>query len=215
MRLTVDLTSDYICPWCYIGERRLALAIQALAGEIEIDVRYRPFELNPDMPPEGRERAAYRIAKFGSLAESQAKDAHVAATGREDGLEFNFDRITRTPSTMRAHRLTWLAGQSGIDQTRLARRLFTAYFTDALDISDPDVLRAIAAETGFTPDQAASILEGTAGAAEVRALTDEAYRRGIQGVPMFEIAGYALSGAHPAAALEDAIRQIAALQQAA
>ena len=215
MRLTLDLTSDYICPWCYIGERRLAQAIEALDGEIQVDVRYRPFELNPDMPPEGRERAAYRIAKFGSLAASQEKDAHVAATGAADGLVFNFGRITRTPSTMRAHRLNWLAAQSGLDQTALARRLFAAYFTEAQDISDPAILRPIAAESGFTPDQTASILEGTAGAAEVRAMTDEAYRRGIQGVPMFEAGGYALSGAHPAAALEDAIRQIAALQQAA
>ncbi|MFI4997734.1 MAG: DsbA family protein, partial [Hyphomicrobiales bacterium] len=99
MRIEVAVTSDFICPWCLIGERRLRKAIASLPGEIEVSLAFRPFELNPDMPPQGRDRKAYRVAKFGSLARSEAMDAQIAEIGREEGLAFNFDKMARTPST--------------------------------------------------------------------------------------------------------------------
>jgi predicted DsbA family dithiol-disulfide isomerase len=212
MRLPVTLTSDFICPWCFIGERKLAVAIKALPADWHIEVAYRPFELNPDMPPEGWDRKAYRSAKFGSWARAQALDERVAAAGRAEGLTFNYDRMTRTPNTMLAHRLTWLAGQDEADQAGLAHHLFTAYFTEGLDVSDPTVLRRLASEAGLTGDRITAVLDGDLGLAEVQALTEDAYRKGIQGVPLFEIGAVAISGAQPAAMIEDALRRAAEAQ---
>ncbi len=107
--MLIEIVSDLICPWCLIGKRRLAKALDLLAPELEITVRWRPFELNPDMPKEGMERSAYRARKFGSLEKSRALDAQVAAAGAQDGIEFRFDRIARTPNTFDAHRLMGFA----------------------------------------------------------------------------------------------------------
>ncbi len=215
MRLAVTMTSDFICPWCFIGERRLRSAIADLPPGVEVDVSYRPFALNPGMPAEGLDRRQYRSAKFGSWARSQALDAQVAAAGEADGIAFNYDRVTRTPNTMLAHRLMWLAAQEGLNQTLLAGRLFTAYFTEGLDLSDKAVLRGIAAGVGMPANRTDAVLDGTAGEQEVRALVDDAYRRGIQGVPYFEVGGMALSGAQPAAVIADVLRRAATLQAAA
>ncbi len=215
IRLPVTLTSDFICPWCFIGERKLAVAIEALPADWHVEVAYHPFELNPGMPPEGLDRKAYRSAKFGSWARAQALDERVAEAGRAEGLTFNYDRMTRTPNTMLAHRLTWLAGQDGANQAGLAHRLFSAYFTEGLDVSDHAVLRRIASEAGLADDRITAVLDGDLGQAEVRTLTHQAYRKGIQGVPLFEIGDFAISGAQPVAVIEDALRRAARLQIAA
>ncbi len=105
MRVTVTITSDFICPWCFIGERRLEKTIATLPPEVQVDLQWRPFELNHDMPVEGMDRMVYRSAKFGSWERSQAMDAEVEAVGKVNGIEFAYDRITRTPNTFAAHRL--------------------------------------------------------------------------------------------------------------
>ena len=148
MRVTVTITSDFICPWCFIGERRLEKAIATLPREVQVDLQWRPFELNHDMAVEGMDRMVYRSAKFGSWEHSQAMDAEVAAVGKVNGIEFAYDRIARTPNTFAAHRLMWLAGEAG-NPTLLADKLFTAYFTDAFDLSDPEVLKRIGADAGL------------------------------------------------------------------
>ena len=112
MRVEVVITSDFICPWCLVGERRLRKAIATLPSDITVSLAFRPFELNPDMPPEGRDRESYRVAKFG-LARSQAMDAQMTELGRAEGISFAYDKITRTPSTFAAHRLMWLAEREG------------------------------------------------------------------------------------------------------
>src|SRR5215469_4054609 len=111
--IPVTITSDFICPWCFIGERRLARAVahlsEDLREEIRLEISWRPFELNPNIPADGIDRRAYRVAKFGSWEYSQRLDAQVVEAGKKDGAVFNYDRISRTPNTRRAHRLVWWA----------------------------------------------------------------------------------------------------------
>ena len=190
-------------------------AIKRRPVDVQFDVSYRPFELNPDMPPEGRDRKAYRTAKFGSWARSQALDEQVAEAGRGEGLAFNYDRVARTPNTMLAHRLMWLAANEGGDQTLLADRLFAACFTDGLDLSDRLVLRDIALKAGLPAERVAAVLHGDLGDAEVRALAAVVCRRGVHSVPLFEVNGVAISGAQSVAVIEDALRRAAKQQEAA
>src|SRR3954466_1519161 len=145
MALTVDVISDVICPWCYIGKRRVEKAVAAVAGRHEVRVRWHPFQLNPQMPKGGMDRRAYRTAKFGSWEKSQALDAQVAAVGAAEGLVFAFDKMRRTPNTLDAHRLIRLAGQEGI-QDAVVEALFRAYFTEGRDISDRQTLLDVVAE---------------------------------------------------------------------
>ena len=214
MRLPITMTSDFICPWCFIGERKLLSAIERLPADVQVDVSYRPFELNPDMPAEGKDRKEYRSAKFGSWAKSQVLDEQVASAGKAVGLDFNYDQVKRTPNTALAHRLMWAMAYEGGDQGALASRLFAAYFTDGLDLSDHAVLRKLAVEAGLSEERADAVLDGDLGAAEYRALTQEAYNKGIHGVPLFEIGSVSLSGAQPVEVIEDALRRALKLQVA-
>src|SRR3954464_14907495 len=128
MTFTIDIISDVICPWCFIGKRRLEKAVAALDGAHEVRVRWLPFQLNPQMPPEGVSRREYRTRKFGSWERSLELDAQVAAAGEGEGIHFAFERMERTPNTLDAHRLIWLAEQEGI-QDAVVEALFRAYFS--------------------------------------------------------------------------------------
>lgn len=211
MRITVTITSDFICPWCFIGERRLEKAIATLPQDIQVDLQWRPFELNHDMPVEGMDRMVYRSAKFGSWEHSQAMDAEVAAVGKVNGIEFAYDRITRTPNTLAAHRLMWLAGEAG-NPTLLADKLFTAYFTDAFDLSDPEVLKRIGVDAGLPAARVAAVIDDGEGAKQVRQLEMEAHRLGIRGVPLLRIGNVVISGARNSAVLAAALRAAAAVE---
>ncbi|RAI56295.1 disulfide bond formation protein DsbA [Roseicella frigidaeris] len=207
----IDVVSDAICPWCWVGKRNLRRALDLLAAEGEaFEVHWRPFQLNPDMPPEGVEREAYRAAKFGSLERSRELDAQVAAAGRAAGLEFRHALIRRTPNTVAAHRLIRLAGETGPAlQDRVVEALFQAYFHDGQDIGDRAVLAAIAAGEGL---EAGAHLMGEDGRAEVLA-EDLGFRRaGISGVPSFALEGHVLfSGAMPGERIADALRRALAI----
>jgi predicted DsbA family dithiol-disulfide isomerase len=209
----IDVVSDAICPWCWIGKRHLEGALARLAEEGErFEVHWRPFQLNPDMPHEGMERAAYRAAKFGSVERSRELDAQVAAAGAAAGLDFRFDRQRRTPNTVDAHRLIRQAGATGGPalQDAVVEALFRAYFHDGRDIGDRAVLAETASGAGL--DGAAAFLASGDGATEVRE-EDSGFRRlGISGVPSFALAGHLLfSGAVPAERMVEAFRRALAI----
>src|SRR5882757_1024304 len=162
--LAIEVISDAICPWCWVAKRRLDSAIAALAPDATASVTWRPFELNPEMPKAGVNRRAYRSAKFGSWQHSQALDAQVAAVGRSEGLMFNHDKMERTPNTVDAHRLIWLAGQQG-KQDDVVEGVFAAYFSEARDVSDPSVLADVGASAGLNRAQVLAMLASDEGQA--------------------------------------------------
>ena len=202
--LRIEVASDVICPWCYIGKRRLAKAIALLGDEIEPRIEWLPFQLNPSMPPEGVVRAEYRRSKFGSLERSRELDARVAREGEGEGIRFAFDRMERTPNTMPAHRLIDLAQRQQKAES-VVDALFRAYFEDARDIGDESVLAEIAS--------ACSIAEWPQAADPVRvsSLEEQVREWGISGVPTFIFDRRSgISGAYPPAELAAAIRAAAA-----
>jgi predicted DsbA family dithiol-disulfide isomerase len=209
--ISVTIYSDVICPWCYIGKRRFEAALTAPGMPQRLDVAWRPFELNPDMPADGMDRAAYRARKFGA-EKSRQLDAQMAETGREAGIDFAFDKMLRTPNTRLAHQLIWQAGRQGRSlQNALVNRLFAAYFEEGLDIGRPDVLISLGREAGLGEPEAKSALDGEASLEAVLDLEDAGIRMGIRGVPFFVLAGkYAISGAQPAELWQDALPRIAA-----
>jgi predicted DsbA family dithiol-disulfide isomerase len=206
----IDIVSDAICPWCWIGKRNLEAALPELTAEGErFEIHWRPFQLNPDMPAEGVERAAYRAAKFGSEARGRELDAQVAATGRAVGLEFRHDLMLRTPNTIDAHRLVRLAGEQGsVVQHAVMEAVFRGYFQQGRDIGSQAVLVAIAGEAGLDEAAVAAHLASDAGAEEVRQEDANFRRAGISGVPTFALEGHVLfSGAMPADRIAAAFRQ--------
>ena len=209
MTLNIDVISDVICPWCYIGKRRLEKAVAAFGRE-QVRVRWHPFQLNPHMPREGMNRKEYRTAKFGSWERSLALDAQVAEAGRGEGIPFAFDRIMRTPNTLDAHRLIGLADTEGV-QDAVVEAVFRAYFVEGRDISRSAVLLDVVAEGGLDRKRAETFLSGEEGLAAIRAAEEQARRGGVQGVPYFLINGtLALSGAREPSAFLDAFEQAGA-----
>jgi predicted DsbA family dithiol-disulfide isomerase len=191
----IEIFSDTICPWCFIGKRRLERALAERPG-LDLRVSWRAFQLNPDMPREGMERGAYLGAKFGGAEGARVVYARVAAAGLEEGIAFEFDAIRRTPSTLDSHRLIALAAQRGGRQDAVVEGLFRAYFMEGRDIGDPVVLGDVAAAAGLDCTQVATLLEGEAGIGAVRMEDAAAREGGISGVPLFVFdRQYAVSGA--------------------
>jgi predicted DsbA family dithiol-disulfide isomerase len=207
--LSITVYSDVICPWCYVGKRRLEAALAEPGMPAPIRLTWRPFELNPDMPVEGVERKVYRARKFGA-ARSAELDARMLATGREVGIAFAFEEMERTPNTRLAHRLIWEADRQG-RQEAVVDRLFAAYFEQGLDIGRADVLAQIAAAAGL---EAGGTTQALADAESLEAVSDlerQGYAMGIQGVPFFIVLGkYAVEGAQPPAFWREALPKIAA-----
>jgi predicted DsbA family dithiol-disulfide isomerase len=207
MALRIDIFSDFICPWCYIGKQRLSRALVQLGAESQADVHWLSFQLNPAMPREGMDRKAYRTAKFGSWAHSQALDAQVADAGIAEGIRFDFDRMTRTPNTLMAHRLAAVGRQQSVEGF-IVERLFQAYFEEGRDIGSIDVLVAIAVESGIDGEQAQQYLESDETVHAVEREEARARKLGITGVPFFVINdAYAVSGAQPAEVLAASFRK--------
>jgi predicted DsbA family dithiol-disulfide isomerase len=207
---TLDIVSDAICPWCWIGKRHLEAALAELAEDgIGFAIRWRPFQLNPDMPAEGVERAAYRAQKFGSEARGRELDANVAEAGRAAGLTFRHDRMLRTPNTIAAHRVIRMAEDAGA-QDAVVEALFQAYFHDGKDIGDAATLDAVAAAAGLPG--VAAMLAGDEHRAEVVAEDMAARRGGLSGVPSFLMDRHLLfSGAMPGPRMAAAFRQADAI----
>lgn len=194
----VDIVSDVICPWCWIGKRHFAQAMDILAADgLRFTQSWRPYQLNPDMPAEGVPREAYRARKFGNIERSRQLDSQVADVGRAAGLEFRFERMVRTPNTIEAHRLLRLAEPSGL-QDELAEALFRAYFQDGLDIGDRDVLGGLGGAIGLDDATLAVFAAGAAGREDVLAEDAALRQAGLNGVPSFVLDRHLLfSGALP------------------
>ena len=206
--LRIDIVSDAICPWCYIGKRQLERALATLASEgLHFSVHWNPFQLNPDMPKEGRDRAAYRAMKFGSAERARQLDERVGTAAANVGLHFRQDLMLRTPNTIDAHRLIWLAGREGVQDAAM-EAMFAAYFIQGRDIGDADVLADCAAEAGMDRAAVADFLAGDVAAQEMLAADRAAREAGVNGVPSFFLDGYGLfSGAMPAETMVEALRK--------
>lgn len=202
--LQVAVFSDVVCPWCYIGKRRLEKALKAAGGRYEHHVTWRAFELNPDMPPDGMERTEYLEAKFGSPEAFRRLEARMAAAAAGEGIPFAWDRVRRTPNTFDAHRLIWLAEREGL-QDAVVEVLFRGYFVEGADLGQRRTLLDLAAEAGLNTGRVEEMLASQESAVAVREDEARARQMGIGGVPHFLINGREhLSGAHPPETLESA-----------
>ncbi len=211
MNLQVDVFSDVICPWCFIGKRRFEKAVAAIERQHNVRVRWVPFQLNPTMPKEGISRKEYRTAKFGSWARSLELDAKLVAVGETEGILFAFDKIERTPNTLDAHRLIWLADKQGV-QEAVVEALFVAYFTDGRDISNRQTLIDVVAEAGLDRAKAEGVLKSDDGLEAIKEAEELSRRLRVEGVPFFIVNGkLTLSGAQPPEAFLDAFRQAVGL----
>ncbi len=198
--MEIDIFSDTICPWCFIGKRRLERAL-AERPQPNLTVHWRAFQLNPDMPAEGMDRQHYLEVKFGGEANAKAIYDNVRAAGETEGIDFAFEAMKRTPNTVASHRLIrYAAGTAGENghQDGVVQALFDAYFLRGEDIGDLDVLTAAATAGGLDGPAARAFLETDAEAEAVRAEDRGARQAGISGVPCFIFGGrHALAGAHP------------------
>jgi predicted DsbA family dithiol-disulfide isomerase len=207
--LAISVYSDVVCPWCYVGKRRLEAALALPGSPKDVGLSWRPFELNPDLPVDGIERAVYRARKFGA-ATSAALDAKMAKTGRELGIAFAFERMSRTPNTRLAHRLIWEAERQR-RQNELVERLFAGYFEQGLDIGARHVLEGLAAEAGLERRGIDRALDDEESLAAVVDLEREGLRLGVAAVPFFILPGpFGVSGAQSPEFWGRVLAQIAA-----
>ena len=194
--ITLDILSDPICPWCYIGKANLDRALEARPDHA-LTIQWHPFQLNPDMPPEGADRRTYLETKFGGKENAVRVYARIAEAAEAAGLSIDFGGIERTPNTLDAHRLIHWAGLEG-RQTAAVSRLFKAYFELGLDIGDREVLLEIAGGIGMDRELAARLFESGADLDDIRARDEHARQRGVTGVPTFVLANqHVLPGAQP------------------
>jgi predicted DsbA family dithiol-disulfide isomerase len=209
--LSIDIISDVVCPWCYVGKRRLeaALAQRAVDAAQPVEVRWHAFELNPDIPAGGVDRRSYLEQKFGGPERAKQIYARIKAAGDEVGISFDFDRIVRQPNTVDAHRLIAWAQDTDLEiSDALIERLFRAYFVEGIDIGNIDALARLAADAGFDATAARTWLASDAGRAAIRAEEQRAHALGVTGVPFFVFnQRLAVSGAQPAEVLVEAMKQ--------
>jgi predicted DsbA family dithiol-disulfide isomerase len=204
--LTIDIVSDVVCPWCYIGKRNLEAALASLPAN-GVAVQWRPYQLDPTIPAEGIARRVYLERKFGARVDEIY--TRVAAAGREAGINFAFDRVERSPNTLDAHRLIRWAQSAG-KQDEIVERLFRDFFLEGRDIGDLAVLIEAASDAGMEHAVVERLLAGDADKDAVREEIATAQRLGVTGVPFFIFAGrFGLPGAQPAEVLSDAIRKAA------
>ena len=192
----IQVVSDVVCPWCYIGKRRLEKALDLL-GRRDTEIRWTAFQLNPNAPREGWNRREYRAAKFGSAEVSARLESRVVQAGAQENIDFRFDRVEKTPNTFDAHRLIWLAGREGMQDT-VVENLFRAYFIEGQNVGDRAVLREVGIAGGLDSTRVDQLFENDLGADEVSREEEEARAHGVSGVPSFFFNGDAVtSGAHP------------------
>ena len=207
--MQIDVISDTVCPWCYIGKRRLERAL-SLRPQIEFDVRWRPFQLDPSTPLEGVDRKTYIEQKFGSSDKIKPIHAALLKAGQDEGIAFAFEKITRTPNTLNAHRVIRWSHSLGV-QNELVEALFKRYFIDGVDIGKTKMLATIANEVGMDPELVEELLDSDADRESVEREDTMARKIGINGVPTFLIGGKVLvNGAQDAEHLVRVIDTVAA-----
>ena len=190
----IAVISDVVCPWCYLGKRRLERALEETG--VEAEVSWLPYELNPDMPSQGMARADYRSRKFGAERSAEL-DAQMRERGEGEGVTFAFEKMTRTPNTRRAHALIAKAGETGLANA-MAEELFRTYFEEGADVGDTETLVKAATSVGMDEATARAIIDDEAIKQEVAALEARATQMGVSGVPFFIIEEkFAVSGAQP------------------
>ncbi len=192
--MRIDVVFDTVCPWCFIGKHRLERAL-SLRPEVRTEIRWRPFLLNPEMPPDGLEWQIYLERKFGSAYRIQRIHGAIAGAGEAEGIAFDFNGIRRIPSSIDSHRLIqWAAGTG--KQASLVETIFGAYFVRGQDIGDRDILRRLAISVGLPGDEAEDFLDSGEGAAEVEGENARVHRLGVGGIPCYIFDGrYAVAGA--------------------
>jgi predicted DsbA family dithiol-disulfide isomerase len=200
-RLVIEIVFDFVCPWCYLGVKRLSFLL-ARRQELDAELSWRPFLLNPDMPRSGMARADYMIRKFGAEDRARRLYASIAELGAAEGIEFNFAAIRRTPNSVDAHRLVREAAREGLAD-RLVAGIFAAHFVEGLDIGNHAVLATLAGQLGMDAHAAERFLASGEGSEFVHAENLHAHRLGINGVPCFLIDGeHAIAGAQESEVLE-------------
>jgi predicted DsbA family dithiol-disulfide isomerase len=206
--LRIDVVSDVVCPWCFIGKQRLEKAL-ALKPDIPVEVRYHPYFLNPWVPREGMSRDEYLTTKFGSPERYKSIASRVAEAAASEGLTYAVDKMKRQPNTLDCHRLILWAEPSG-KAPAMKQRLMDLYFTQGADLSDREVLVQAAAHIGMDSEKIREMLASDADVERVEAAANSAKDAGIDGVPTFILGGVAaISGAQSPEVLANAIEQIA------
>ena len=207
--IKVDVVSDVVCPWCYIGKRRLEKAIDQLKNDFDFEVEYHPFELNPDMPLEGRDQKEYLTAKFGGEDRYRQITSHTEKNAAQEGLKFDFSKQKVSPNTLNSHRLIAFAKRYG-KQAQVKEALMSAYFEKGIDLSKNENLVAIGAEYGLDAGDTERFLQSDELAAEVKLEEQLNYQRGISGAPFYIINNkYGVSGAQPTEVFVNALNEIA------
>lgn len=205
--ISIEIYSDVMCPWCYVGKRRLERALGQLRERAQAQITWRPFQLNPTMPLDGMDRTAYLKAKFGNLENFGRMKEQLLAAGEEEEIPFAFDKIQRTPNTFAAHRLVWYAAQQR-KQDQVVEALFHAYFIEGQNIGDLNIIAHAAVEVGLDRTETEAFLASDKGAVEVKAEEAIGRRLGISGVPYFVFNGrIAISGAQPPDIFVSAIQE--------
>jgi predicted DsbA family dithiol-disulfide isomerase len=210
----IDVVSDVVCPWCFIGKRRLEKAL-ALNPDIPVEVHWRPYFLNDWIPREGISREQYLTTKFGSVERYKGIAQRVSAAAAAEGLTYAMDKISRQPNTLDAHRLIRWAGGIG-KAAEMKQRLMDLYFTEGADLTNHAVLVQAAADVGLDPEDVRAALESDQDVADVEREAVSAKEAGIEGVPCFILAGkFAVSGAQAPEDLAEAIERVARAADAA
>lgn len=208
-KVRVDVISDCVCPWCYVGKRRLDEAIEKVADRMEVQVVWHPFQLDPRIPPEGREWEAYARERFGSLERLREIHRRLIDVGEEVGIPFAFENVEKAVSTLAAHRLLAIALEAG-KQHEMVERIFAANFVEGRDIGELETLASIAGEAGMDREEVLRALQEGRKADEVDRELDAAMQIGVQGVPFFIVGGrLAVHGAQPAEVLVEVLERVA------
>lgn len=214
-KIKIDIVSDVVCPWCYIGKRRIEKAIETLKDKYDFEISFLPFELNTQVPKAGLEQKQYLTNKFGGNERYKQITQHVTTVAASEGLQFDFDKQQVMPNTRDAHRIIWLAKQTG-KQALVKEAFMKAYFEDGVDLSKPENLITISVKAGLSEEKVTTLLTSAEGLQEVIAAEQLNQKRGVSGVPFFIINDqYGISGAQPTEVFVQALTQIGSEVEAA